>query len=148
MMPMAPTPCPTQICIAEHVRIETKWSIQTVTDKTGLKLEICQGDDCKVSCDKFAMTIGECALKVTVVDKQVHVECPCLTASADTIKRGITKDQLVLEGNVNVQSHKTGVTGSVTRCVVIVDLAEGSLKVKPTGDDEVKTFKNWNNFFR
>jgi hypothetical protein len=144
---MMPPPCPvpppmvaTPVRVREVQRSTTaKWCVATTAEEGQSCLEICQGDDCKVTCDKFILTVADQSFKVAVQDNQVRLEGPYLKAAADKITRSRHHtDRVVLEGHVKLSYNKDGQKAELTADTVVVDLGDGSIHMKPAVSDEAK----------
>jgi hypothetical protein len=124
-----------------------KWTVQATKDDGEACLQIFQGDDCKVTCEHCVLTIGDESFKVAVHDNQVQIDGSCLKAAADRITRSHHKDQVVLEGHVTLDYHKDGQKAAMSGGTIVVDLAEGTVKMKPAEVDEGQIFNFIMGFF-
>jgi hypothetical protein len=125
----------------------SKWCVKATTSRGLSGLEISQDEDCKVACEKFVLTVGEESFEVAVREKQVSINSSFLKGTADRITRTRNTDQIVLEGNVKVAYSKDGQKADLSGGVVVVDLVEGSVQVKPAQSDEVQMFQFFMGFF-
>jgi hypothetical protein len=125
----------------------SKWSVQATKDDGQACLQICQGDDFKVTCEHCVLTVADESFKVVVHDNQVQIDGSFLKASADKITRCHHKDQVVLEGHVTLDYHKDRQKAAMTAGTIVIDLAEGTLKMKPAEVDEGQIFNFIMGFF-
>jgi hypothetical protein len=149
-LPVAPCPMPQPVLFAPPMMpmryrepmksSSSKWCVQTAKDDGHTCLQVCQGEDCKLTCEKFVLTVAEQSFKIAVHDNQVHIDSACLKATADKISHHKHKDQVVLEGHVKMRYSKEGQTAEMSGDMVVVDLGDGSVHLKPAPTEEQQIF--------
>jgi hypothetical protein len=125
----------------------SKWCVQTTKEDDQTSLQICHGDDCTVCCDHCVLTVADESFKVEVREHQVHIDGEFMKASADKVTRSHHKDQLVLEGHVKMQYNRDGQKAEMSAAMIVVDLVDGTVKMKPAPVDEGQIFQFIMGFF-
>jgi hypothetical protein len=86
-------------------------------------------EDTRAISENMVLQLGQEPLKVSVVDKQVHVCGNFVKGSADTITRNTADGSLVLEGHVKMHYGKEGKKVEVAAEHVVVGIADGRIEV-------------------
>jgi hypothetical protein len=131
--PIPPPPVP-PCTVPEAAQPATQpWVIRAVTEEGQAQLEMQSGCGTCVTGKNLHMKVSGHGFKLCAADKQVQMCSPRFQAAADRVVHTAADDCLVLEGHVWLQCHESVQRAEVFAERVIVNLADGHLKIRADG---------------
>ncbi len=104
--------------------------VRVVSKPYSDRLEMSVGEDSCVSCKKMTVKVGDSEITLTRLDGRVRVRGEDLKATAACVRTD-RKNRLILEGDVHLRYRKDDQHASINAECIELDLAAGSLTIKP-----------------